>query len=105
MSINVYNQPLYTPGTDPYCLKLFYELILINTTFTTSEDFMAFSVSVENKIATRTFRLSDMHATQTLRAHFFGEQAYLKKLTSSTRDFPTPDKRISTRDSKWHLKD
>ncbi len=44
MSINVYNQPLYnTPGTDPYCLKLFYELILINTTFTTSEDFMAFS--------------------------------------------------------------
>ena len=43
MGINVCNIPLYTPGTDPYFLKLFYKLYTQQYGFLQlSEDFMAF---------------------------------------------------------------
>ncbi len=44
--------------------------------------FSGFSINLvlvgEKNITTKTFGLSDMYATQTLGAHFFGEQTYLQ---------------------------
>ena len=89
----------HTPGTDPYFLKLFYELdtqpYTVFTTFWGPHGILWLGL-VEKKIATRTFGLSDMHATQTLRVHFLESRhtySWWKKRTSSSRNFPTPDKR------------
>ncbi len=61
MGIYNYNQPLYTPGTDPYFLKLFYVLDTQQYEFHDFKTFSGFSVNLVlvEKIATRTFQLSE----------------------------------------------
>ena len=100
--LNVQNQPLYTPGTDPYFLKLFYLLDTQQYSFynflRTSWHSLALVLTLSwQKINSHKNIWTFWHARYTnTQDTFFGEQAYLqlvKEATSSSRDFPTPDKR------------